>query len=442
MRWIVGAVGLLLAGLWFELGLLVYAMYVLLGVLLLSRVLAGLWVNNVTARRFSSASSVQIGETVRLRVNVRNTGWMPIPWLLLEDSLPARFHESRPPCLRLEGEHMGVVQLRSRKEIDLAYVAEFKMRGYYQLGPLLIETGDLFGLHRRFRVETEPSFVLVYPRVVPLAGYDLTSFRPMGEIRLTHRLFADPTRIAGVRMFERGDPLNSIHWRALARTGQLHTKVYEPSCVAGATLVLDFHQDSFPPPGEVYRRELAVTTAASLANALHVLGEQVGLVSNGRDAVDRIREEGWRHEFRSRADAQAGSAMSRGSDRLRPVVVPTRRNERQLLDILEALARLELTDGMSFARLLQQTASLMPRDATVVAIITAAHEDTVEALAELRRRGYSVTAILVLFNEPTHPDWAKPPEWEGRLLAADVEVRRVTDEASLAALCSNHLIRG
>ena len=41
--------------------------------------------------------------------------------------------------------------------------------------------------------------MLVYPKVVPLSGYDIASRRPIGEIRMTHRLFEDPTRIAGVR---------------------------------------------------------------------------------------------------------------------------------------------------------------------------------------------------------------------------------------------------
>jgi len=433
---------LLLAGLWFRLGLLVYAMYVLLGVLVLSRVLSQVWINGIAAERFSSATMLQIGERARIRVRVRNRGALPVPWLLLEDALPPGALDERPFRIRLDGDSMALQQLSPRAYKELNYEVEFTLRGYYQFGPLLVESGDLFGLHRNYRVLTEPCFVLVYPRVVPLNGYDLTTRRPVGELRLTHRLFEDPTRITGVRLYERGDPLNRVHWRATARTGQLHSKTYEPTCVAGATLVLDFHVNSFRPPGEVYRAELAVTTAASLANALHTLGEQVGLISNGRDAVDRIREEGWRTEFRTRADARANVAMRARSDRLRPVVVPTRRNERQLLEILESLARLELTDGMSFADLLRETASQMPRDATVVAILTEAREETVQALAELRRRGHAVTAVLVLFNEPTHPDWAKPPEWEAMLLTAGVDVRRVSDEAGLTDLCSGQLARG
>src|SRR5437660_7374531 len=151
------------------------------------------------------------------------------------------------------------------------------MRGYYQIGPMVMESGDLFGLHRRYCVDAEPHYLLVYPRTVPLEGYDLASRRPIGDVRLVHRLYEDPTRIVGIRPYEAGDPLNRVHWRATARTGQLHSKVYDPSTMAGAMLLLDLHHAGYPARGEPRRSDLAVTTAVSLANAVALLSQQVGL---------------------------------------------------------------------------------------------------------------------------------------------------------------------
>ena len=138
------------------------------------------------------------------------------------------------------------------------------------------------------------------PKVLPLEGYSLASRRPMGEIRLTHRLFEDPTRMSSIRPYQQGDPLNRIHWRATARAGQLQTRTYESSCVTGATFLLDFHAASFPGAASIGSAELAVVTVASLANAVFLRGQQIGLISNGRDAADRIREEGWRADFLTR----------------------------------------------------------------------------------------------------------------------------------------------
>ena len=175
-----------------------------------------------------------------------NNGAVPVPWVLLEDLLPPSALRQKPPRIKLKGKRLRIGVLRGHKEMALKYRIECQYRGYYQIGPLLLESGDLFGLHRRHRVETEPAFLMVYPKIVQLTGYDLASRRPIGDVRLTHRLYEDPTRIAGVRPYEAGDPLNRVHWRATARTGTLHSKVYEPTTLAGATILLDFHPTGYP----------------------------------------------------------------------------------------------------------------------------------------------------------------------------------------------------
>ena len=435
MRWYLGAILLLVAGLVFNLGLLVYAMYALLGVMLVSRYLARQWIENVSATRECNRLTAQIGDKAAVVVTVRNEGRLPVGWLLLEDSVPGDALVQRPPRIKLERRRFAILQLRPGGEQALRYQINFLMRGYYQIGPLLIESGDLFGLHRRYRVVTEPCFVLVYPRVVPIEGYDFASRRPIGEVRMTHRLFEDPTRISGVRPYEQGDPLNRIHWRATARMGSLHSKTYDPSSVAGATFLLDFHRDRYTAQGEPHRSELAVTTVASLASAVYQLGQQVGFVTNGRDAADRIRTEGWKHDFRSRAAARSEAGMQTRSDRLRPVVVETRRGAEQFQRILETLARAELTDGLTFPQLVSEAVSRLPRDATVVAVLPDVPVETALTLGMLKRAGYAVTVILIMYeSEERYLDCM------GRLLAENIEVRRIEDEAMLAALCSRQMV--
>lgn len=436
MRWFLGAISLLAIGIAFQMGLLVYAMYVLLGVMLVSRYLAREWVEKITAVRECSRLTAQIGDKVAVVVNIMNAGKLPVPWLIVEDSVPKEALAQRPPRLSLDGKRINILQLGAKARKSLLYQVTFLMRGYYQIGPLLLKSGDLFGLHRRFRLETKPHFVLVFPKVVPLQGYDLASRRPIGEVRLMHRLFEDPTRIAGVREYQRGDPLNRVHWRATARTGALHCKMYEPSCIAGVTLLLDFHRAVYSPRSEPHRSELAVTAAASLANAVYQIGQQIGFVTNGRDAADRILQEGFRHEFRTRSLALDTAKMRDHSDRLRPVVVDTRRGPEQLVRILEALARLELTEGLTFPQLLVEATSRLPRDATVVAILPAASPETAIALGSLKRRGYAVTAILV-----TYDDDGDAPASMGRLMAEGIDVRHVESEAAIGSVCAAEIAR-
>jgi uncharacterized protein (DUF58 family) len=430
MRWYLGVILILLAALILQSGLLAYAMYVLLGVLLVSRLLARTALDRVTATRSCNCTTAEVGDRARVKVTVRNDGWLPVPWVLLEDLLPRAALNLRFPRLRVKGKRLQLRTLRPGGEVEVEYQVQCQLRGYYQLGPLVLESGDLFGLHRRYRVETTPHFLLVYPRVIQLEGYDLASRRPIGDIRLTHRLYEDPTRIGGVRQYEIGDPLNRIHWRATARTGELHSKVYEPSSLAGATILLDLHRDGYPSRGEPHRSELAVTAAASLANAVYEMGQQVGLVSNGRDAADRIRLEGWDHEFRTRRGARQAAGMQDESQRLQPVIVETRRGEEQFQRIREALARIELTDGLPVAQLVLEAASRIPRDATVLALLPDVSVETALALGNLRRRGLAIAVVLVACD----PNLLERSY--GRLVAEGIRtVRHLADEAGLPELC-------
>ena len=106
----------------------------------------------------------------------------------------------------MDGGRLRLVRLARRENDSLSYQVTFLMRGYYQFGPLLLETGDVFGLHRRFRLTGEPHFALVLPKVLPLQGYNLASRRPMGEIRVVHRLFEDPDPPGGRTPVSTGRP--------------------------------------------------------------------------------------------------------------------------------------------------------------------------------------------------------------------------------------------
>jgi uncharacterized repeat protein (TIGR01451 family) len=436
MKWFIAAVLILLAALLLESGLLAYAMYVLLALLLLSRFLARSWIGGMAAARTVGRLTAEVGDRVEVSVTVRNEGRLPAPWVLLEDQLPRRALDRRYPRLKVRGKRLRIALVSGGGEATLDYSLECLGRGYYQIGPVVLESGDLFGLHRRFRVAAEPAFLLVYPKLVPLLGYELESRRPIGDVRMTHRLYEDPTRIAGVRPYEAGDPLNRVHWRATARTGALHCKVYEPSTLSGATILLDFHQAGYHARGEPYRSDLAATAAASLANAVHLLGQQVGLVSNGRDAADRIRTAGWEGEPESRQAARRAAAMQEQSDRLRPVMVETRRGAAQLQRIREALARLELTDGLSCADLIAEAAPRLPRDATLVAVLPDVPVETAVALGNLRRRGLAVTVVLVILTADALE------RSYGRLLAEGIrDVRHLADEAALPELCRSRVQR-
>lgn len=419
-------------------GLLAFATYVLLGALLLSRHLAKKWVGDLEARRdWKVDGPVEVGATVEVKVRLKNTGRSRIAWVLVEDLFPEHFLRQKPPRVKVEGQRLRLFSIGGGKTVVLKYEVVCPYRGFYQIGPTLLETGDVFGLHRRHRIVTRPSFLMVLPKVVPLPKYDFSSRRPIGEINSAHRLFEDPTRNGGVRPYQVGDPLQRVHWRATARTGELQCRVYDPTTLAGASLLIDLHQSGFPSRGEPFRSDLAVTTACSIAYAVAVLNQQIGLFVNARDVADL-----YRYDVRAQSgpdDAEAGyedrdaarlqSEADTHSDRLRPIVVATRRGIEQFGRIREALARVELTDGLTFPRLVLEVSPRLPRDATVIAILGAVAIETSASLGNLRRQGFAISVLLIGLSEDDQLIA------HGRLLAEGIrDVRHINSEEELALL--------
>ncbi|MEX2114092.1 MAG: DUF58 domain-containing protein, partial [Pirellulales bacterium] len=149
MKWFLGAVVLLVVALVFNLGLLAYAMYALLGVMLVSRFLARAWSDNLDATRECNRLTANVGEDVAVVITVENKGVLPVAWLLLEDLLPRQAVIYDPPSLKVTGRRLQLAMFARRGRKTMLYQVRCNRRGYYQIGPLVLETGDVFGLHRR-----------------------------------------------------------------------------------------------------------------------------------------------------------------------------------------------------------------------------------------------------------------------------------------------------
>ena len=140
-------------------------------------------------KAFEEKFGVTAAAPVAVAAVVEYRGWLPLPWVLLEDLLPRQVMSHQQTNLQITGRRLYLAGFRGRGQKTLSYQIKGNRRGYYQLGPLVAETGDLFGLYRRYQVLSEPHFLLVLPEVIPLAGFEIASRRPIGEVRLTHRLF-------------------------------------------------------------------------------------------------------------------------------------------------------------------------------------------------------------------------------------------------------------
>ncbi|MCC9644572.1 DUF58 domain-containing protein [Rhodopirellula sp. JC740] len=433
------------AGLWMTAAITVAA------VIAIGNWVAAEWSRGVVAVRLDLPEEgrdieVVIGSRVPVTVNITNQGRLPVAWVLAEDLMPrgaargaqqsqGSLFDPRQTPLPIEGDRLAVMALMPGQTKAIQYSVRCVRRGYFQIGPMVLETGDPVGMFRRYRLGARPMYITVLPKIQLLSTYEIGSRRPIGEIKIRASSMTDPTRLRGIREWQIGDPLRSVHWAATARTGTLHSKVYEPSSVAGATLVLDLHVETNPDRHEPLRTDLTITTAASIAAALHDAGEPFGLATNGRDAADRIRTEGFRGDHRVRDASVKAAGLKNKNDRLRPVLVDVDRGPVQLKEVVRTLARLERTDGLTLAEFLVETESRLSSETTLLVMLQQATEADIGALVGLSRRGWAIAVIINTLDLDRYSRIAGP------LLAEKIHVSHLKDEDSIMDVCRAQMAR-
>ncbi len=385
--WFIGAALLLAVAFLVQSPYLAFALYAFLILLLLSHLSARVWLAGLDCERSISRQTLRQGEETEVTVTVQNRRGIPIPWILLEDYHPA-------DCLR-RGNHLALAILMPGQSVELKYRLRCPRRGYHRIGPLLMTSGDLFGLQRRFRSSTQRDYVSVLPTIAYIDTFDVAARRPMGPVRISNRIYQDPTRINSLREYVPGDPLNSIHWKATARTGTLHVKTYEPSSVTGGTLLLDLHTDSYLPEDREQRQELAITTTASIAYLLQQSGEQVGMLTNARDAAEVAEYELEQEAVYSRDEADRQNRGEATSTRLSPLSVPTRRSLSQATYIIENLARVLPGQGMKMEAMILQEAPHLPRDGALLPVLPQVSPCLALALAAMKTQGFAITVFFI-----------------------------------------------
>lgn len=364
-----------------------YTVYAFILLVLLGQFSTIAWLSGLDCTRTISQTTLQQGDDIEVEVTIENKRGWPIPWIFFEDLYPAGFP--------LVGQNSRLAVLMPGRSLTLVYTLTCPRRGYHRIGPLVMESGDLFGLQRRFKTGVQQNYISVLPTIAYIDTFNIASRRPQGPIRVTNRIYEDPSRIAGVREYAIGDPLNRIHWKASARTGDLFTKTLEPTTVTGGTLLLDFQEANYKPEKKEERMELAVTVIASIAYLLHMSGEQVGMLTNGFDAAVIARYDVESQQVLSREDLQSTVEGDVISDEIKPLLVPTLKSPIQAQKISENLARIIPGHGLDINELLMAEFRGLPRDATLLPVVPYVTPQFALALAEMKHSGFGVSLFLI-----------------------------------------------
>ena len=395
-------IGLFLMAALFRIDFFFYLLYIFFGVYFLSALWAERSLRHISARRqvagvpAGEGARAFNGERVSVKLFLRNAGLLPVPWL--------RLHESLPIQLKAPNFYRCVLSLLPREEITLSYELDCRRRGYYPLGPLLLNTGDLFGMRTHEGRSIEVDHLMVYPRIMPLARLGLPAQTPFGSIPTKQHIYEDPSRMVGVREYQSGDSLRNVHWKTTATTGALQVKRFEPAISIESLNFLNLNRGEYTSARAEVATELGIVVAASIANFLIEKRQTVGLSCNGLDRAEAPEEAGESDKGQSEAErpplpgqdsSAADSAPPTPTNLLSAIHLPSHRGQEQLMHILDLLARVQASEGIPFADMLRQASLHLTWGGTGIIISGHADETLFESMLLMKRSGFHVVLILL-----------------------------------------------
>lgn len=362
-----------------------YIVYVCIGIYFISRWLVPRAMGQLrVSRKFDDHAFS--GETVNIELIWQNQSRVPLPWL--------EFNESIPPELRRGESASWAISLGSRQKRQMSYQVQAGRRGYYQIGPARLTSGDLFGLVRPSTGELGADYLTVYPRIIPLVELGLPSRLPFGTIASQQRLFEDPARPAGVRDYRSGDSQRQINWKASAHASQLLVRRYQPAISLETVILLDLHTEDYEKKDWRYHTEWAVVVAASLAAFLAKQRQPVGLICNGVDPLLERKGELPVFDEESGRLLRDDSQNLVGSSLMPPPVLP-RSGRAQLMKVLELLARIESDRTVPLEQWAATACAPLTWGVMVMVISARGDEKSCHVLHNLVRSGFNPILIAV-----------------------------------------------
>ena len=330
--------------------LLSYLSYLVLFVGVAMWVVSRLTLDGLSVRRTLGQAYAHLGDTIELNYELANDHPLGKLWLEI-------FEESNWP----EPLPGRVLSIAGRKTRRWKVLVKALRRGRFRLGPIVLRSGDPFGLFGTELRVASPALVLVYPKVVPLPYWQLPGSFLEGNVLTGQRSLQSTSMVMGIREYRPGDAVNRIHWPSSVRHRTLYVKQFELDKTADLWIYLDLERHWHRGAGEDSTEERCVTVAASVVSKALREHRSVGLVTSG-----------------ARAE-----------------VLHPDRGSKQFGKLMQYLAEVEVRSAHPLAETIVETLPRLRRGASVLLITPSLDPAWVRPASTLRESSISTQAVLV-----------------------------------------------
>ena len=244
------------------------------------------WSRNLTVSLNFVQNYVYMGDQAQMTEKIENHKKLMLPILEVSFHMDKRllFHDYENTSVSDFVYKRDIFALLGYQRITRKLTLDCTRRGYYRIDQSYLTSFSI--LHKkRFSIERPANTELyVYAARVDVSDILVICERLMGNIQCAKRLYEDPFAFSSIREYNISDPMNTINWKASARTGELMVNTFESTLTEKVMIYLDM-EDSTIIKYE-YLIEDSVSVAASLSQKFISRGMEVGLCINTEPIAD------------------------------------------------------------------------------------------------------------------------------------------------------------
>lgn len=213
-------------------------------------------------------------DEIAIQLRLHNTRRYAAAQLVVTEPCPLA-----PPDSPYRTVDVFVPAIAARGSVSFDYSIIVDRRGVYEFPPLKLVTRVPFGFFRQKRKLPVPTRVLVYPEVRELEHLSL--FDRQFDQRFMQTRAGLGSEVIGIRAYRTGDSPRHVHWRSVARTGQLISKEFVEETQQGLALVLDLFRHPYPSTTSKHTPfEWSIKLAASIGDYAWRKGYPIHLVAD------------------------------------------------------------------------------------------------------------------------------------------------------------------
>lgn len=238
------------------------------------------------ARHFTK-DRLYAGERLEMVETIRNDKLLPLPWVRLESMIPSSLQFDSQSNLEISmgdvsQNHKSLFSLNGYRQIVRKHQLTCTKRGIYKVDTATLTVGDLFGVSEKVKQIPLNIELMVYPEIVQPRDIPFSNKSWIGDVTVRRWMMEDPFWKSGVRPYQAGDSLKSVHWKATARAQSLQVHQLDYTADRKLMIVVNVETDE-KMWDKVTKPELveqALSYAASLAHVSIQQGIETGFACN------------------------------------------------------------------------------------------------------------------------------------------------------------------